>query len=265
MVAQFAGAVITDLERTLQTARRTFLFGHHIPRYVREHRIEPFHIHAAGSQSFPFAAFAYILRQLIRFGITLLFGDMLHDLIHLRCIHKRTLYTGNRGISGIEAVAAADQLLRSLRIQHRTAVDHTLRAKRDTRRDIRFDHTRHDIDTRTLGCQDHVHAYGARFLRDTGDRRLHLLARLHDEIAVLVDDDDDIGQVLVMQTVAHQLVGIQPSADELVVVVLQIAHARIHQQFVPVLHLDHQRIQCVHHLVAVGDDDLLRIGVRHRR
>ena len=77
------------------------------------------------------------------------------------------------------------------------------------------------------GGEDHGHTDGTRLLGDARDWRLALLACLHDKIAVLVDDDDDIGQVLVMQTVAHQLVGIQPSADELVVVVLQIAHARI--------------------------------------
>ena len=128
---------------------------------------------------------------------------MLHDLIHLGRIDKSTLHTGDRSITGIEAVAATDQLLCTLRIEDSTRVNHTLRPQRNTRRDIRFDDTRDDVYRRTLGSQDHVHSYGTRLLGDSRNRCLHLFACLHDKISVLIDDDDDIGQVLMVQAIAH--------------------------------------------------------------
>ena len=108
-----------------------------------------------------------------------------------------------------------------------------------------------------------MHAYGTRFLRDTRYRRLHLFARLHDEIAVLINDDDDIGQVLVVQAVTHEFIRVQTTFDELVVVVLQVTHTGIHEQLVAVLHLDDKRVERVNDAVTLGDDDLLRVGIRH--
>ena len=128
---------------------------------------------------------------------------MFDDLIHLGRIDERALHTGDAGIPGIQRVSATDQLLCPLGIQHCTAVDHTLRTQRNSRRDIGLNDTCHDVDGRTLGSQDHMHSYRTGFLGDTRNRRLHLFAGLHDEIAVLIDDDDDIRQILVMQAVSH--------------------------------------------------------------
>ena len=190
---------------------------------------------------------------------------MLDDLVHLRRIDKRTLHTRDAGVTGIQRVSATDQLLCALGIQHRSRVNHTLRSQRDTCRDISLDHTCDDVHRRTLCSQNHMHTYRTRFLRDTCNRRLHLLTRLHDEIAILIDDDHDIRQVLVMQTVRHQLSRIQTTSHELIVIILQVTYTGVHEQFIAVLHLDHQRVQSVNHLVAIGDDDLLGIGIRHRR
>ena len=108
-----------------------------------------------------------------------------------------------------------------------------------------------------------MHTHSTRFLGDTGDRRLHLFACLHDEIAVLIDDDDDVRQELVMQAVGYKFIWIKTTSYELVIIILQVAHTGIHQQFIPVLHLNDKRVKRVDHAVAVGDDDLFRIGVRH--
>ena len=203
MVRQFTCAVITDLKGTLQTGSRTFLFRYYVTRYIAKHRIEAFHVHAARRERFAFTAFAHVLRQLIRFGITLLLGNVSDDRIYLRRINERTLHTSDARVAGIKAVTATDELFRSLGVEHGARVDDGLRAQRDTGRDIRLDDTRDDVHGRTLGSKDHVHSHGARFLGDSRDRCLHLLAGLHDEIAVLINDDDDVWQELVMQAVRH--------------------------------------------------------------
>ena len=159
----------------------------------------------------------------------LLLGDMTDDCIDLGCIHKGTLHTCDRCVTGIERVTATDELFGSLGIKHRARVDDRLRAQGHTRRDIGLDNTGHDIDRRTLGSQNHVHTHRTRLLRDTSDRRLYLFAGLHDEVAVLVDDDDDIGQEAVMQFARHEFLGVETTADELVVVVLQVPDTGIHE------------------------------------
>ena len=93
-------------------------------------------------------------------------------------------------------------------------------AQRHTGRDIGFDDTSDDIDGWTLGGQNHVHTHGTSFLGDTCDRCLDLLAGLHDEIAVLVDDDDDIRQVLVVEAAVDEFLRVETACDELLVVVL---------------------------------------------
>ena len=67
-----------------------------------------------------------------------------------------------------------------------------------------------------------------------------------------------------MQTVRYQFIRVQPTAHELVIIVLQIADTCVHEQLIAVLHLDNERVEGVDHTVTLGDDDLLGIGVRHR-
>ena len=188
---------------------------------------------------------------------------MLNDCIHLRRINERALDTCDLAIAGIEHVSAADKLVSTLGVKHGTRVDNRLCAQRDTCRDICLDNTRHNVYRRTLSSQNHVHTYGTRFLRDTRNRRLHLLACLHDKVTVLVNDNHDVWQVLVMQRTIHQFVGIKAAVDELLVIILQVAHAGIHQQLVAVLHLNNQTVQRVNHLVAIGDNHLVLIHIGH--
>ena len=68
-----------------------------------------------------------------------------------------------------------------------------------------------------------------------------------------------------MQALRYQFVGVEAATHELIVIVLEVAHTGIHEQFVAVLHLDDKRVERVDDTVAVGDDDLLGIGVRHGR
>ena len=186
---------------------------------------------------------------------------MLDDCVHFRRIHEGALYTGDGGVAGIEAVSTTDELFRSLGIEHGTRVDDRLRAQGDARRDVRFDDTRDDVNGRTLGREDHVHTDRTGFLGDTRDRCLHLFAGLHDEVSILIDDDDDVRQVLVMEAVSYQFVRIQATTNELIVVVFEVAHACVHEQSVAVLHLDDEGVEGVDHAIAIGDNHLLGIRI----
>ena len=59
--------------------------------------------------------------------------------------------------------------------------------------------------------------HGTRFLGDTGNRCLDFLTGCHDQVAELVNDDNDIGQELM------SLFRIQLPVDELLVVFLDLA------------------------------------------
>ena len=108
-----------------------------------------------------------------------------------------------------------------------------------------------------------MHTDSTRFLRDTGDGGLDLLSCLHDEVAVLVDNDDDIGKELVVEAFCHEFLGVEAALDELIVVVLEVAHSGIHEQFVAVLHLNDEGVEGVDDLVAVGDDDVFLLDLGH--
>ena len=66
-----------------------------------------------------------------------------------------------------------------------------------------------------------------------------------------------------VQRAVNQFVGIEAAVDKFLVVILQVTHAGIHEQFVAVLHLDHKRVERVDHLVAIGDNHLVLIGIGH--
>ncbi len=68
--------------------------------------------------------------------------------------------------------------------------------ERDARRDVRLDQAGDDVDRRPLRREDHVHAGGARLLREARDQLLDLLADAHHQVGELVDDDDDERQRL---------------------------------------------------------------------
>ena len=88
-----------------------------------------------------------------------------------------------------------------------------------------------DVDRGALRRQDEVDADGARHLGQARDGSLDLLAGRHHQVRELVHDHDDVGQVAVALVVGELPGG------ELLVVVLEPAHARTGEEVVAPLHL----------------------------
>ena len=120
--------------------------------------------------------------------------------------------------------------------------------------EVGLDGTRNDVGGGALRGNDHVHAYGAGQLGDAGNGQFHLLACRHDEVAELVDDDNDV---------RHELVAvfrIELARLELGVVLLDVAHLGLFQQVVAVVHELAQALERLHHLCNVGDDGVVAVG-----
>ena len=101
-----------------------------------------------------------------------------------------------RAVQLDEHVAAAEQVLGALLVEDGAAVDLLRDAERDARREVRLDHAGDDVDARALRREDHVHAGGARLLREARHGSFDFLALLHHQVGELVDDDDDERQLL---------------------------------------------------------------------
>ena len=194
---------------------------------------------------------------------------MLDDSFHFGRIDKSALDTGEVTTSCVEHITFTDELVGTFGIEHGTAVHNGLCAEGDTCRDIGFDSTRNYLDIRTLRSKNHVHSDGTRFLCETLNRPLDFLAGLHNEIAVLVDDDDEIRHIAVVQDflgdhVLHGFLRIEDAGVEFLVVILDIAAVGIREQRITVLHFYDKGVEGVNDLLAIGDDDVAIFLVGHR-
>ena len=99
-----------------------------------------------------------------------------------------------------------------------------------------------------------MYTYGTGQLSDAGNGEFYLLAGSHDEVAKLIDDDHDVGHVLV------SLLGVELAVDELVVILTQVAYASCLEQVVAGVHLHTKRLEGLHHLGDVGDDGIFAVG-----
>ena len=91
-------------------------------------------------------------------------------------------------------------------------------------------------------------------LGNTADRQFHLLAGCHNQVAELINDDDDVRQEAVT------VLRIQLAVDKLRVIFLDVTASRVLQELVTVVHFHTQRVQRLHHLRHVGDDGILSVG-----
>ena len=98
-----------------------------------------------------------------------------------------------------------------------------------------------------------MNTHGARLLCDASDGHFDLTPGGHDQVAELVDNNNDVRHVFV------SLVWTEATVDELFVVVLDVAHMRPREQFVAVVHLLAEGVERVHHLSEVRDDRLLLV------
>lgn len=107
---------------------------------------------------------------------------------------------------------------------------------------------------RALCGNNHVYAHGRAQLGNAGNRQFNLFAGSHNQVAKLVDDDDNIGHI------AMALFGIELSGDEFGVILFDIAHSSLLQQFVTVIHLYAYRVEGLYYFVGIGNDGFFAIG-----
>ena len=176
------------------------------------------------------------LGQLVGAGIALLLGDELVDGGHLGRVDEGTLYADGVVALQEEHVAATNELVGTHAVENGLRVDALAHLEGDARREVGLDGTRNDVGRGALCGYDHVDADGTGLLGDACDGELYLLAGSHDEVAVLVDDDDDVWHIAVA------VLWIQTAFDELLVVVLDVSLASCHQQLVAGVHLDAERL-----------------------
>ena len=99
-----------------------------------------------------------------------------------------------------------------------------------------------------------MYTHGTGQLGDAGNGELYLLAGSHDKVAKLVDDDHDVGHILV------PLLGVELAVDELVVILAQVAHTGSLEQVVAGIHLHTERFESLHHLGDISDDGIFAVG-----
>ena len=98
--------------------------------------------------------------------------------------------------------------------------------------------------------------HGTGQLGNTGNRQLNFLTSRHDQVAILINDDHDVGHVTM--TVGHA----QLMLDELLVVLLDISCSRNLQEIIAVIHQFTQGVQGLDHLGNVCDDGFLFLIIR---
>ena len=137
-----------------------------------------------------------------------LFTDIFVDTFYLWCVDKGTLHTNGFLSALVEHIATSDELVGTCTVEDGLRVNGCCYLERDTSREVGFDITCDDAGGRTLGGDDHVDADSTSQLSNTCDRQFHLFACSHDEVAKLVDDDNDIRHVFMSISEAQFVVDV---------------------------------------------------------
>ena len=167
----------------------------------------------------------------MRLGIARLCADELGDSLHLGRVDKGALYARHVAALREEQVATADQLIGTGRVEDGARVNHRRYAEGYPHGEVGLDRTRDNVCRRALGGDNHVNTHGARLLCDAGDGHFDLAPGGHNQVAELVDNNNDVRHVFV------SLVWTEATIDELFVVVLDVAHMSPREQFIAVVHL----------------------------
>ena len=153
----------------------------------------------------------------------------------------------------IEHITTTDELVGSRSVEDGLGVDGRSYLEGDTAREVRLDVTGDDAGGRTLGSDDHVDTHGTCQLGDAGDRKLHLLAGCHNQIAKLIDNHHDVWHKFVTVSKFQAMVHV------FLIILLDVSGSRLLQQVVTAVHQHAETVQCSHHLGNIGDDRLLLI------
>ena len=124
--------------------------------------------------------------------------------------------------------------------------------------EVRLDQAGDDVDAGALRGQHQVHADGAGHLRQAGNALLHVLAFEHHQVGQLVDEDEDVGQRTQFVGGSFGLLGEQAARlllqlADLLIELVDIAHAVFGQQAQAALHFEHGVSERVGGLLGIGD------------
>src|SRR3712207_5577436 len=218
---------------------------------IFEQRIEASHIHIT---RFASALFIHIFRQKESSGISLLTSDVSGNLLHFRRIDKSTLHTHRIGSLQEKHIAFTYQPIGTGTVENGAGVHHGGYTESNTGGEIRLNGSCNDIRGRTLGGNNHVNTHRTGQLSDARNRKFHLLAGSHDQVAELIDYDNDV---------RHEFMSffrIQAAIDELLVVFSDVTHMSHFQQVIPSIHFHTNRIQRLHHFGHIRNDRFSLIG-----
>ena len=134
--------------------------------------------------------------------ITLLIGNETIDAIHFGCINESTLDTSGHAARREQQVATTNEVLSTRLVEDDARIDARCHTERHSCREVGLDDTCHDLCRRSLRSDDHMDTHGTSLLGNTCDGKLHFLTCCHDEVTILVDDGNDVGQVAVVGALA---------------------------------------------------------------
>ena len=200
---------------------------HYGARYLREQRVKVISTDACCADS----AFIYCwFGQFHWLYRTWLVFYELVDALYFRSIYECTLHADRCVAVENEHVSASYQLFRALLVENCARVNHGTYLERHTSREVRLDVTCDDSCGRSLCRNYHVDTHGACKLGDTSYRHLYLFARCHDQIAKLIDNNNDIWHVLMT------FFGIQLVVNVHGVILLDVSNRSLLKHAVAVVH-----------------------------
>ena len=156
----------------------------------------------------------------------------------------------------VEHVALAEEGFGAVAVDDGARIDLGGQSEADAGGDVGLDEAGDDIDRGALRGEDEMDADGAGHLREAGDGLLDVGAVEHHQVGQLVDDDDDVGQRLLVGVV-EEVVGVV--VEELVELV-DVADVVGGEQLEAALHLADGVAQGVGGQLGVGDDGGEEVG-----
>ena len=245
LVHKTSCTVVTDRELTLDEGCRTLLGIDDDAGCFTKERIEITDI--LGTTATTFFGIDW-LWQLKRSVIALLVSDKLIDSDDLWSIYESTLYTHRSSLIEDKHITTSDELVGTSAVEDCLGIDGRHYLERHTTREVGLDGTSDDIYGRTLCSDNHVDTDSTSLLGNTGYWQLYLLACCHDEVTILIDDDNDIWEI----TMA--ILRIELTFGELLVILLKFSYISQFQEVIAVVHLLTNRVERLDNLLHISDD-----------
>src|SRR6202050_4233833 len=137
----------------------------------------------------------------------------------------------------IQHIALAEQRFRTIGIENRARIYFTGHAERNTSGEVRFNQPGNDVHRRPLSGEYQVDADRARHLRQPCDGFFHAVGVHHHEVSQLINDNHEVGKRLVFFFLHVVEERKRLALLECTVVLIDVSHAALCQEFQTALHL----------------------------